>query len=133
MSQSDLGSGEPKPRGKSRKQSTKKPFAFLNSDLTALELEIAKEDIGDGSDVEALLDDLVSSGYKVSVSIDEKNHSAIAALTDKRPESAFENNCITARAPDWRLALALVHWKHNVHAGEDWSAFGGSALGGMWG
>lgn len=63
---------------------------------------------------------LVSSGYKVSFSYDDRNQSAICSLTDNRPQSAFFKHILTGRGATAAHAWASLCYKHFYVAQEQW-------------
>jgi hypothetical protein len=75
------------------------------------------------SDVLTYLEQLIGSGYKLSLNEDEENHCFIAAVTGGQDNRDNKNKCLISRAPDLLEVLQIALYKHFVvcDAG-DWGA-----------
>jgi hypothetical protein len=67
------------------------------------------------------LEQLIGSGYKLSLNEDEENHCFIAAVTGGQDNRDNRNKCLISRAPDLLEVLQMALYKHFVmcNAG-DW-------------
>lgn len=63
---------------------------------------------------------LVSSGYKLSISFDERSDAVGAYLTAPKQGSSNRVVCLSARAPFLEAALAVLLYKHYTKLKEDW-------------
>jgi hypothetical protein len=90
----------------------------LSDDDKAAFSEWASESAGDTL---TFLEQLVGSGYKLSLNEDEENHCFIAAVTGGQDNRDNRNKCLISRAPDLLEVLQMALYKHFVvcNAG-DW-------------
>lgn len=99
----------------------KKEYRFINYNLdVAQKTDLRSMDV----DVEygfPRIESLVAQGYKFSLVLDSKNASYIATLTDKAPNSEYENVSISGRGSTPGNALASVMYRHFNVADGDWS------------
>jgi len=98
-------------------------FGYINYELTAKDKERLEALIPED---EVTLEDiygLVTSGYKFSLSEDEKHKRFVAALTDKSPDSAFWNQCLTGSGASAADATFALLYKHRYACDGDWANF----------
>ena len=108
--------------GKPRKIETEGQWeGFARIDLSDAEKErFAEWDVQD-EDVFVLMADLIGSGYKVSLSFNDKNSTYICALTCRNPKSPNAGYTSSAFANTWYQALRVMLYKHLVVCDGDWS------------
>lgn len=68
----------------------------------------------------SLVDELLVQGYKISESYDRRNHTYMFSVTDRDPQSAGYNACITGRGATRFDSWVSFAYRHYVVAGEDW-------------
>lgn len=97
---------------------------FVNIRLSDEEKEVAQAWIRESEReaVQLLTDDL-ADGYKFSLSYDGDNQSFIATYTGAGWDGCNVRCAMSARAGTWFEALALLVWKHHIHAGRDWGQY----------
>lgn len=79
---------------------------------------------------DSVLDDLVSSGYKYSLSPDPTHHRFIATLTDKDPTSPFAGYSMSGSGATPTAARYSLLYRHCYLAQGDWSFFETVGVGG---
>jgi len=67
------------------------------------------------------LDNLVESGYKFSLSRDERADCVGCYLTAPRNDGSTSVRCLSARAPTVAAAIMVLLYKHYEMLQEDWS------------
>lgn len=80
-------------------------------------------------DLWVLLADVVNSGYKLSLSFNEKNQTYIAAFTCKDNASPNNGFTISAFAQTWYNALRVLLFKHVVICDYNWTNAPSSVVG----
>lgn len=80
-------------------------------------------ELGDG--IWGELVEVVSSGFKLGLSYDPSGDFYLATLTASGVDviGLQDRYCLTARAPEWAMAIALLLFKHIVIARRDWGAY----------
>jgi hypothetical protein len=95
---------------------------FVNLKLTDEDKEAFSKWVDDNNgDILTYLEQLIGSGYKLSLNEDEENHCFIAAVTGGQDNRENRNKCLISRAPDLLEVLQMALYKHFVvcNAG-DW-------------
>lgn len=87
--------------------------------------QAAREDLS-GYDLEVefpydLVEALVTEGYKFSLTFDGRNQTYIASLTDRLPESPWQNTTLSGRGSTALNARCALLYRHLVMADGDWS------------
>jgi len=108
-------------RSKSRSKPQEPEFEYLNVDLTAKDSERLEALVDSGEFPLAGILELSSMGYKFSLSPDKEHKRFVASLTDKSPDSAFWNKCLTGSGATALDAWHSVAYKHYTIAGGDWA------------
>lgn len=107
-------------KGSSRVSGSSSAVEFLNVRLT----DEDKQALGAGANnVEEILDTafrLVDEGYKLSVSLDAKNHSYLGSITLKQ---GGVSKVLTGRGSTAINALASLLYRHVVLLRGDWSNY----------
>jgi hypothetical protein len=69
--------------------------------------------------------DLLGSGFKFGLSYDRQGDFYLATFTAHGREliGLEDRYCLTARAPNWETALALLVFKHLIMTGGNWGAY----------
>lgn len=109
---------------KARKGTTNaKEFRFVNYSLSQKDKEwLAAADL-DAEFPLSSFGDLVTAGYKLGFSLDDKNNTYVASITDRSEGSAFYNACLTGRGATPLDAWFSVCYRHLVVAQGDWAVF----------
>lgn len=63
---------------------------------------------------------MVVGHYKVSLSLDTKNHTCIASMTDNDPSSDTQGYTLTGRGANVENALASLFYKHFYKLADGW-------------
>lgn len=100
---------------------------FLNVELGESQKSACGHWIASQPDIWAIMDGLISEGYKVSHSIDKRTGAHMATITDRRENSQFADHCFTIRGRDYGTALLRLCWVHTCYLDGDWSNIGGNA------
>lgn len=88
---------------------------FVDISLTGQEKEhLASLEQADYPDITAFLENVLSDGYKFSVTRDELHSCVIATLTGKGKGCPNAGYSLSARGPDLVGALLVLHHKHVV-------------------
>jgi len=112
-----------------RKRKTKKgaadgkDFRFINHSLSKKDADWLAAAELDTEFPLASVSDLVTAGYKFSLSLDARNHSFVASITDREAGSDFHNACLTGRGATPLDAWYSLCYRHLVLAQGDWSFF----------
>lgn len=97
---------------------------FINIRLTDDEKAAAQQWIRESErEAMSLFDDNLGEGFKFSLSYDAENQSYVATYTGAGWEGSSLRCSMSARAGTWFEALALLVWKHNIHAGGNWGQY----------
>lgn len=96
-------------------------YKFINVSLSNDDKERLATYADEMGESLAVVFDLVSEGYKVSISLDSKHDSFIASLTDNNPKSSFHKYILTGRGTTALDAIASLCYKHYLLAEGDWS------------
>jgi hypothetical protein len=98
-------------------------YRFINVALTSqAKKDLAAMDLPSEYPVDAIFY-LVEQGYKLSVNADEKNHSFVASLTDKREDVPTAKCILTGRGSSPLNAFYALCYKHFTLLSEDWSSY----------
>lgn len=108
-------------RTKQASKSSPPSFRFLNYSLNRKDIEWLEASDVDVDLPDTLVDELVTQGYKYSLSYDAGNVTYVAAVTDRSPDSAFQNVCLTGRGATPRDARVSLLYRHYVASAEDWA------------
>jgi hypothetical protein len=111
--------------GKSRKPEKphERPFTFINYRLSAEDQEWLRAcDTGVDFPLTHLLV-LVEEGYKFSLSNDSKNSTYVASITDRLPNSEYQNYCLTGRGASPLDAWVALAYRHAVVGRDGWGQF----------
>lgn len=103
------------------KEKTRAEFeGFANVELTLEEKAEAKEWIRDAESVQVELDELLASGYKISVFKSETTggYQATAFCADNRSPNA--GYILSAFAPHWWDAITMLAYKHAIKCEGVW-------------
>lgn len=103
-----------------RKKATWK--SFVNVDIPYGDRESAKEVILDADKTVERVSDLVSQGYKLSVSYSASNDSFIATLTGAYADLPNAGLSMSGFGKDWIVALGSVCYKHFDVSKGTWSS-----------
>jgi hypothetical protein len=102
---------------------------FISVALTdAQKLSYAKW-VSASPDIWIITDELVASGYKLSVGYDEKSSAYMATITNRNGAPDFLNSCFTLRARTTWEAVARVCWLHSIYGEGDWGQFADPDMG----
>lgn len=119
------GNGKSKTKG--GKQASEPPFRFINYDLSKGDKDWLRAADCEAEFSAEMVEDLVREGYKFSLSLDARNQSFVASLTDRAEGSSFKNSCLTGRGASPSAARHALLYRHFHLAGGDWSYFGSAA------
>lgn len=118
---SDSGAPAKQSNGKPSSRSNVLPsFKFVRCDLSRDQKEALIHSISEGGTTEGQAFDLVSEGYKLSISRDTKNDCYIASLSDNREGSRTRGYVLSARGASINIALCALSFKHNIVLSEGW-------------
>lgn len=97
---------------------------FINIRLSDEEKETAQLWIREHErEAFAMFADNLGEGFKFSLSYDAENQSYIASYTGAGWVGSELRCSMSARAGTWFEALALLVWKHNIHASGNWGQY----------
>jgi hypothetical protein len=96
-------------------------FRFINIELTKEQKSDLKALVETGEFGYSALHDLHGNGFKVTLSSSDDGKRYTCSITDKSPNSAFWNACITASGSTPLNAVNALLYKHYVVANEDWA------------
>ena len=111
--------------GKQAKKAKPAPpqFRFINYSLTNADREwLAVADLSTEFPWSSLVEE-VETGYKFSLSYDEKSSSYLASLTDRMSGGPHQNTCLTGRGSTPERAFCSLMYRHRVLAQSDWAYF----------
>lgn len=98
-------------------------YSFIDYALSARDKEwLGAADLAKEFPLERVVD-LVSVGYKFSLSPDFNNMSIVATLTDKQENSPTFKRILSGRGATTLDAWYSLAYRHFVVAKEDWTAF----------
>lgn len=112
----------PKQDGKYPKQRSNNfpQFQFVRCELSGEQKETLVQSIHSGVIVAEQCYDLVSEGYKLSLTRDDKNKCFIATITDNREGSETRYYALSARGSTLTIAMCALSFKHNIIFSEGW-------------
>lgn len=72
------------------------------------------------TDQETLVDELLSEGYKITMSWDTRNQCYSAFLVPSSEKSPNWGMILTARSGNWYRAVVALYYKHKLMLKGDW-------------
>ena len=93
---------------------------FVNVNVPAHMKDAARQYLRDADTFVTAVGDIVESGYRFGLSYDEKRDALIASLTCRREGDPNMGKTLTAFAPTWAEAMAVVLFKHYEVCGQIW-------------
>lgn len=110
----EVTNGKSRGAGRTRAETNKPAFAYVNINLSDSDKEIIA---GKELDAVRLLDwilRLTVDGYKVSVSYDDNSDCFIVSVTSTRPTNGDYNRCVTSRSNELERAYLTALYKFEV-------------------
>lgn len=95
-------------------------IGFFNCEIPANKKDDCKAFIRSEEEVALLIEQYIASGYKLSVAVNEQNGAIQATMTCNDPKSKNAGYAMSAYAPHWYNAIAVLMWKHHVLLGGVW-------------
>jgi len=101
---------------------TEKPkfLGFFNCEIASERKDECKVFIRNEEEVGLLIEQAIASEYKLSLALNVQNGSVQASMTCNDAKSKNAGLSMSAYAPHWYNALAVLMWKHYIYLGGIW-------------
>lgn len=103
-----------------KKAEKPKFIGFFNCEIESERKDECKVFIRNEEEVGLLIEQAIASSYKISLAVNEQNGSIQASMTCNDPKSKNAGLSMSAYAPHWYNALAVLVWKHFIYLGGVW-------------
>lgn len=103
-----------------KKQEKPKFLGFFNCEIVSERKDECKVFIRNEEEVGLLIEQAIASSYKISLAVNEQNGSIQASMTCNDAKSKNAGLSMSAYAPHWYNALAVLMWKHFIYLGGVW-------------
>lgn len=96
---------------------------FFNVEIPTEMKADCKAFIRNDEEIALLIEEALSSGYKITVTKDVKNDSLQATMQCNNASDPNAGLCMSAYSPHWYNSIAVLMWKHFKMLNKSWEAY----------